>query len=168
MPAFASTCRCFVTAWRVMSVPDVSCVIESVLPAHNTATIRSRVSSPSAAKIGAELRSADLFSPRCPVALLRRGDMAFDVLHLDVPSAAVHAKRLQPARRRKVIAARLDDGDQPTAVDVLQLEDDQRARFLRVIDGGVHGAGMPPPRQDTLRLQALDRTAPRGGLEPGM
>src|SRR5580765_8492092 len=105
-PACASTCRCLVTACRVISVPEVSCAIDRAEPAHRTATSRRRVSSPSAAKIGAaprsdELRSDELFSGAdlagagfeggSFAAVLRLGDMLLDVLHLDGPAAAVHA-----------------------------------------------------------------------------
>lgn len=63
-PASASTRRCLVTACRVMSVPSVSCVIDKTPPAHSTEMMRMRVSSPSAAKIGAlnaERRAAAFF-----------------------------------------------------------------------------------------------------------
>lgn len=56
-PACASTSRCCVTDWRVMSVPAVICAIDSAVPAHSAATIRSRVSSPSAANTSAQSRS---------------------------------------------------------------------------------------------------------------
>ena len=47
-----------VSPWRVISVPAVSCAIDIAPPAQRTATKRRRVASPSAAKIGAELRNA--------------------------------------------------------------------------------------------------------------
>src|SRR6185436_15285189 len=134
MPALARMCRCFVTACRVISVPVVSCVIDSAPPAHRTAIIRRRVSSPSAAKIGAELLSADFFNAATPVAVLRRGDMAFDVLHLDVPAAAVHAEGVQPARFRYLVEAGLDHGQQRAAIDVLELELDECVGLLGVVD----------------------------------
>src|SRR4029077_9914794 len=105
MPALARMCRCLVTAWRVISVPVVSCVIDSAPPAHRTAMIRSRVSSPSAAKIGAELLSADFFNPTGPVAVVRCSDIALGVLHLDVPAAAVHAEGIQAAPFRHLVEA---------------------------------------------------------------
>src|SRR5580765_4840077 len=86
--------------------------------------IRNRVSSPSAAKIGAELLSADFFNATGSVAVLRRGDMAFDVLHLDVPPAAVHAEGIQAAPFRHLVEAGLDHGQQCAAVDVFELEFD--------------------------------------------
>src|ERR1043166_7458388 len=116
------------------------------------AMIRKRVSSPSAAKIGAALRTADCFSGSVFGGFLRR-DMAFDVLDLNVPAAAVHAKRIEPARLRNLVEARLDHCQQRAAFDVFQLEDDQCGWLLRVIDGGVDCSRMPAPRQEPLRLE---------------
>jgi hypothetical protein len=56
---------------------------------------RRRVSSPSAAKIGAELRSDEFFSGPLFEGALRCGDMFLDVFHLFVPAPAVHPKRFQ-------------------------------------------------------------------------
>src|SRR5215471_11833400 len=109
-PASASTCRCFVTAWRVISVPDVSCAIDNAPLAHRTATRRRRVSSPSAAKMGAEFRSGAFFSVVFFERALLRDDMFLDVFHLFVPTSAVHPKRFQTTRRRDTVEAGFDDG----------------------------------------------------------
>ncbi len=109
-PASASTCRCFVTAWRVISVPDVSCLIDTALPVHRTPIRRRRVSSPSAAKIGAEFASDGVSDAAFFEGALWRGDMFFNVLHLFVPAAAVHAECFRATRRRDIVKSGFDDG----------------------------------------------------------
>src|SRR6266700_3202524 len=52
-PTPPSTCRCFVTAWRVTPAPAVRRTIDIGPPVHSRATRPRRVSSPSAAKTGA-------------------------------------------------------------------------------------------------------------------
>lgn len=52
-PAFESALRCFVTAWREIFEPFVSRTIERGPSSHSRATMNKRVSSPSAANIGA-------------------------------------------------------------------------------------------------------------------
>src|SRR5215212_2061415 len=99
-PTSASTCRCFVTAWRVIVVPDVSCAIDTAPPEHRAAMRRSLVSSPSAAKIGAQFRSDEFFSGDSIERALWGGDMLRNVFHLLVPAPAVHAERFQTTRRR--------------------------------------------------------------------
>src|SRR5208283_937330 len=101
-PADASTRRCFVTAWRVIPVPDVSCVIESAAPVRRTVMRRRRVSSPRAAKMGAEL-SNDFFGGAFFGDELRGGYVFFNVCHLFVPALAVHAKRFEATRRRDFV-----------------------------------------------------------------
>src|SRR5262245_62770660 len=125
-----------------MCVPVVSCVIDSAPPAQRTAMIRRRVSSPSAAKTGAALRTAECFN--APVAgPLGCGDMALDVLHLDVPAAAIHAEGIQPSRLGHVVEAGFDDGHERAAVDVFERERDQRVGFLGGVDWRVDDAGLP-------------------------
>ncbi|SIT39356.1 hypothetical protein BN2475_190204 [Paraburkholderia ribeironis] len=104
-PALASTCRCCVTDCRVISVPAVNCAIDIALPAHNTAIKRRRVSSPSAAKTGAALRSIDARATGLPDALLTLGDMLFEVGHLLPPPAVVHTERFVAARGRQLVEA---------------------------------------------------------------
>ena len=99
---------------------------------------RRRVSSPSAAKIGAEFRSDEVFGGAFFEAALRRGDMFFNVFHLFVPAAAVHAKSFQTTRRRDIVKAGFDNTQQGAALDFLQLKYDQRCRFFRVVDGGIY------------------------------
>jgi len=99
---------------------------------------RRRVSSPSAAKIGAEFHSVEFFSGAFFEGVLRRSDMFFDVVHLFVPALAVHAKRIQTTRRRDIVEAGFDDAQQGAALDFFQLEYNQRGRFFRVVDGGVN------------------------------
>ena len=91
---------------------------------------RRRVSSPSAAKIGAEFRSDKFFGGAFLDGPLRRSDMFFNVFHLFVPAAAVHAKRFQTTRRRDIVKAGFDDGQQSATVDFLQLEYNQPGRFF--------------------------------------
>jgi len=56
--------------------------------------------------------------------------MFFNVFHLFVPAAAVHAKRFQTTRRRDIVKAGFDDGQQSATVDFLQLEYNQPGRFF--------------------------------------
>src|SRR5262245_46395538 len=137
-PAFASTCRCFVTAWRVMSVPEVSCAMDFAPLLHRNATSRSRVSSPSAANTGAALRNPALRS--CG---LTRSDMLFDVFHLLLPAAAVHPEGVEAPVRRDVVEAGFYDGQQRAALRVLKLELHQGRGLSRVVDVLLHRCRMP-------------------------
>src|SRR5687768_13958183 len=150
-PAFASTCRCFVTAWRVMSVPDVSCAIDFAPLLHRKATNRSRVSSPSAANTGAGLRNPALRS-----GALTRSDMFLDVLHLFVPAAAVHAEHFEAPRRRNLVEAGFYDGQQRATLRVPKLEHHQRGRLRGIVDTRLRDAWLPAPRQQALGLHTLD------------
>src|SRR5689334_10521739 len=151
-PALASTCRCFVTAWRVMSVPEVSCTIDFAPLLHRNATSRSRVSSPSAANTGAALRNPALRSG----GLTRSDDMVFDVRHLLFPTAAVHAEGVEPAMRRNPVEAGFYDGQQRAARRVRELERDERGGLGRIVHILLDGRWMPAPRQQLLGLHALD------------
>src|SRR5262249_30565865 len=156
-PASASTRRCFVMAWRVISVPDVSCAIDNAPPAHRTAMRRRRVSSPSAAKTGADFRSDDFFGDSFFKRALCRGDMFLDVFHLLVPASAVHPKSFQTARRRDTVYPRFDDGYQCAVSDFLQLEFYQRGRFFRIVDRRINRVGMPANGKQSLGLNVYDQ-----------
>jgi hypothetical protein len=64
---------------------------------------RNRVSSPNAAKTGAQFCNTAAFVDR-----LSRGDMLLDILHLLIPSAAVHAKCFETPGGRYVVEAGFD------------------------------------------------------------
>src|ERR1041385_3199351 len=172
MPAWASTWRCLVTAWRVMPPPAVRRAIESGPSALSRVTRRRRVSSPSAAKTGA-------ISPGPPrnrgggVRISRGGsgaggaDMALDGDHLLRPAVVVAPVRGRPAIRRERVEARLDNGQARPAVHLLQLEDDQRGRLPGVVDG-LDAVGVPAPREEPLRLHALDLDLERQVLVAGV
>src|SRR5436305_1303720 len=61
-PASSITRRCLVTACRVIGSPPASLEIDSGPPSQRRETRRRRVSSPSAAKIEAELASSACFA----------------------------------------------------------------------------------------------------------
>src|SRR6202789_1946963 len=149
-PSAASTPRCLVIACRVMSVPDVSWVMDIAPPAHSTAMSRSLISSPSAANSGAQLRSG-LFAG----AALRFGDMLFDIHQLFIPSRSVQAKCCCTPRRRNFIETGFHDAEFHAPLDVLELEDDQGRGLLRIVDGRIDGARMPAPGQQSLRNDAF-------------
>src|SRR5437660_7972843 len=111
-PAVASTFRCLVTAWRVTADPAASRVIERGPSELSRATSCSRVSSPSAAKIGA-VRETSRRS-----ALL--SDISRDVLELLHPARVVHTKRFCTPCRRNAIEARLDHPELGASSDLLE------------------------------------------------
>src|SRR5580698_11570136 len=151
-PAAASTPRCFVTAWRDISVPDVSCVIDMALPTHRAATSLSRISSPKAANTGAQFCNGLSLA----AAALRFGDMLLDVLHLLIPPRAVHAQHVCAARQRYLIQTGFNHGEQRAAIDLLQLEHDQGRRFLRIVNLGIDGRRVPAPGKQLLRHNSFD------------
>src|SRR6266849_9781271 len=101
-PAPASTCRCFVTAWRVTPTPSLSREIESGPSRPRRATKRNRLWSPRAANTGAVFSIAAV-SAR----LFRLDDITSDVLKLRRPAFRVHAERLGSARERDMAEAGL-------------------------------------------------------------
>src|SRR5262245_1909451 len=148
-PAAASACRCLVTAWRVTGLPALSRTMESGPSSHSLATSLRRVSSPSAAKIGA--------APASRAALGQR-DMALDVADLFRPAALVHPEGLVPARGRDPVEARLRNG-QPGAASLRrrQPELDERRGLRGVVDVEIDRVGVPAEREQALPLHALDQ-----------
>src|SRR5208283_614796 len=65
---------------------------------------------------------------------LCRGDIFFNVFHLFIPAAAVHLKRFQATRQRDIVKAGFNDAQQGAALGFLQLEYDQRGRFVRIVN----------------------------------
>src|SRR5262249_35045407 len=97
----------------------------------------SRVSSPSAANIGAWRR-------RWAVSLLRMfGDILFDVFHLRRPALIVHPEGFEPPSLGDVFEPRFGQGQQRPACGFLEPELDERRRFLRIIDLRVDAVRMP-------------------------
>src|SRR5262245_62002829 len=122
-----------------MSIPTVSRVIDSGSPAARRATNRSRVGSPSAAKIvaGSSRSSAS-------------GDIRLDVVHLLVPPSGVHAERLRTTGKWDSIEAGLGNAEPGTFSHVFEPELDERHRFVRVVHAGVDGVGMPAEGEQPL------------------
>src|ERR1700731_4204765 len=167
-PASASTCKCLVTACRVICVPDVSCAIDIAPPAHNTAMRRNRVSSPSAANTGAAFRSAGVFDEAAFAPALGRFDMLLDVFHLYLPPFAIHPENLQTTRDGYVVDARLDYSQQRTPHRILQLELHQRSGLARIVYLRVDRIRMPAPRQQLLGLNLLNGHFHDDVFVPGM
>src|SRR5688572_31703808 len=109
--------------------------MEHGLPSLNFSISASRVSSPSAAKIGAGgcLDFATLF--------LR--DMSFDVFHLLGPATIVHAQRLDLPMCRNLIEAGLGDDEQRPLRSRLQAKFHQSRRLGGVIDARVDCIRVP-------------------------
>ena len=114
-PAAANTCRCFVIAWRVMQEPAARREIDNGSPADNREISRKRVSSPSAAKIGAALRLGRL---------CRLADISFDCFHLYRPALLVASVGFRAACERNAVETRFHYGEHCSFGSVLQLEDD--------------------------------------------
>src|ERR1700730_7116001 len=167
-PASASTCKCLVTACRVICVPDVSCAIDIAPPAHSTAMRRNRVSSPSAANTGAAFRSAGVFTEATLPPGLGRCDMLLDVFQLHLPPFAIHPEHLQTTRDGYVVDAGLDDSQQRTPNSVLQLELHQRSGLARIVYLRVDRIRMPAPREQLLGLNLLDGHFHDDVFVPGM
>src|SRR5437762_7371310 len=122
-------------AWRVTAEPAVSGVIDCGPRAQSRATRASRVSSPSAAKIG---------SARVRPAVLRLArDMSLDVLHLLGPTLVVHPEGFGPAGGRDAIEAGLDHGQARPTGSVLQTEFDEGRRLVRIVHARIDCVGMP-------------------------
>src|ERR1700682_5199826 len=148
-PALASTLRCLVTAWRVRAEPAVSRVVERGPWDDSRPTSASRVSSPSAANIGAGRRE---ILPR----RMLRGDMSLDVLDLRRPAVLVYPERFGAPRQRDAIEARLNDRELGAAGHLLEAEFDEGGWLFRVIDVGLDGIRMPAIRHQALGIHSLD------------
>src|SRR6516165_5250607 len=158
IPALSNTRRCFVIACRVSFDPSVNWAIERGSASHSFATSNSRVSSPSAAKIGAQTWRL----PDARLALLR--NVVFNVLHLLRPAAVIPAERLEPPVVRELIEARLRDHKQCSVCSLLESKFDQCSWFARIVRWRVRflkGLGMRPPEgKEPLGLHLLDERLP--------
>src|SRR5260370_9963509 len=108
-------------------------------PPHNRATKASRVSSPSAEKIGPAC-ARPVIPPLC-------GDISLDSLELLGPALVVHAERLGAPRRRDAVEARLGDGELVAARNFLEPELDNGLRLARQVHSRVHGVRLTPVRE---------------------
>src|ERR1700733_14587816 len=98
-------------AWRVTLDPAVRPVIDSGPSSHRRRTIRKRVSSPSAAKMGAvELAGARLAG--C-------GKVGLDQCHLDAPTLLVRSKGFRASRQWDCIEDGLGEGEHHSVRDFL-------------------------------------------------
>src|SRR5271170_3969895 len=116
------------------------------------ATSRKRVSSPSAAKRGAEIQVA-----AAAFGLWRTDKVLLDQRHLYAPTLLVSGEGLRAPGKRDLIEAGLGDGQHDTIGNFLKRKGDERRRFGSVVDAGLHGAGMPPEREEPLGLDLLNR-----------
>src|SRR6185503_3370556 len=99
--------------------------MESGPSSHSRATSRSRVSSPSAAKIGA--------APDTPArAALARRDMALEVLDLLGPTTFVHPEGLGAAVLREPVESGLDDRESCPLPNGFQAKLDEGGRLRGV------------------------------------
>src|SRR5205807_329211 len=137
-PASSRTRRCLVIACRVTRAPCVSPAIESRPRSPRRLTMRSRVSSPSAAKT-------------------RSGRNVFlDQLHLLGPPALVRREGLGAASRREAVEPALGQGELRSARHFLERELDQRHRLFRVVEVRLDRERVPAEGEDPLRLDAID------------
>src|SRR5262245_66171506 len=103
-----------------MAKPSVSFAIDIGPPSHKRATRRRRVSSPSAAKSGAE----PVNSTRVR-ALAVLGKILLNQLDLDGPAAFVRCESRGAALERDVVEPGLGDGQLDGAVHLFELEQDR-------------------------------------------
>src|SRR5262244_2289322 len=120
-PASSRTSRCLVIACRVTAAPSLSAVIESASPDARRDTRRKRVSSPSAAKTGAEPASAGS-SRFC--------NIVREILHLDRPALRVVRKRLRTQHRIHLVESGFDECYYRSAIDFIEQKFHQRHRGL--------------------------------------
>src|SRR5579872_7378641 len=149
-PASASTCKCRVTAWRVISDPSVSLAMDRGPCWLSRATSRRRVGSPSAPN-----RGADAVRARAG-ALRSMRQVLLDEPALMGPPALVGGKRLRAPGERYGVETRLRDGQPCAALGGRQLEDDQGGGFAGVVHVGVDGERVPAKRQEPFRLNPFD------------
>src|SRR4030081_1183606 len=95
-------------------------------------TSRKRVSSPNAAKSGAEP-----FGHAVAFELRRLDKVALKQFCRHLPTLLVRRKRLTPAFERDLIEAGLRDGHHDSIRRFLQREDDECGRLRRVVDTAI-------------------------------
>src|SRR5258708_37515781 len=152
MPAAFMTRKCLVIACRVMPKRSVTGAIELDPCRHKRATIRSRVSWPSAAKTAADVADRGMAA----AVALRAGKVLLDERHDDRPAGLVGGERLGAALQRNAIEAGLGHGQLRAAGNVLDLEDDERRRLGGVVDALLDGEWMPSEREQPFGLDAID------------
>src|SRR5580692_10668919 len=107
-----------------MSEPSASRAMESGPSVERRATSRRRVSSPSAAKIGTAAFAVDVF------ALSGLAHILLDEADDDRPAFAIRVVGLGTPREREAFEPRLGDGQPRPALDLVELEDDERRRLV--------------------------------------
>src|SRR2546429_1409365 len=165
-PASSRTFKCFVIACRVTAAPALSRAVDNGPPAHRRATRCKRVSSPRAAKIGAEpWSSPPRVAARAVLATCtglaitpsgRRGQMRCDLLHLHFPTSLVAAVSLAAARGGNPIEAGFGDLEQSAAGRRLQLEDHESRGLGGIVPLRLDRVRVPTPGKNPLRLPPLD------------
>src|SRR5260221_9929434 len=148
-PAPARTCRCLVIACRLSFEPPVSRVIDKASPRHNWETRCSRVSSPSAAKMGA-VRFVD--------SALGGGmsEILVDPLQLRGPALVVHLEGLGSPRERHAVEAAFGYTQQRSRSNLAQRELHPRKLLGGVVDVLLHRLGVPAGGESVLGLHLLD------------
>src|SRR5262249_48343541 len=147
-PAPERTCRCFETACRVTAGNRSARVeTEAGPPVESCCSSASRVGSPSAAN-----RTAACASWRST----RRFDMAPEPREHLRPPVVVVGEHLRAPREGNRVEAGLGHRQPCPAGDRLERKGYCRARFSRVVDGWVDGAGIPLPRETPRRLHLHD------------
>jgi len=125
---FRITRRCLVIAWRVTSEPAVSLAMDAGPPSQSRPTSRKRVSSPSAAKMGADSLGLSPFA----AALRGLFKVLLDQLDDHCPALFVCRERRRTAREGDSIEARFGDREHDAVRDLLQVEDDECGRLRGV------------------------------------
>src|SRR4029453_9555530 len=150
-PASSMTRRCLVIPCRLIPNPAVNLAIDSGPSPERRETRPSRVSSPNAAKIEAELASSAFAFTLLVLrkVLLDKGD---DLR----PAFFVRAEGLGAPLEGNPVEPRLRDRQQYAVVLLLERELDERRRFLRVVDARFHGIWVPTEREQAFGFDPLD------------
>src|SRR5690606_6042471 len=120
--------------------------------------MRSRVSSPSAAKtvaVSATRTSAAEGLERTIVLAFSR-DVPLDQPALNLPALRIRRERLRTLLERYRVESGFRDRQHHAAVRFLELERHERHRLLKRIAVGLDLVRMPPEREEPLRLDSLD------------
>src|SRR5690606_24371751 len=140
-------------------VPSVSRTIDCGPERHKRVTMRSRVSSPSAAKTEAVsaicASCTDAVEGVTALALLPNDEL-LDELALDLPALGIGLERLCALLERYCVEAGLGDRQLHAAVRFLELEGHERHRLLQRVPAVLEVVRMPPERKEPHRLDALD------------
>src|SRR5690606_27336456 len=85
------------------------------------------------------------------------GKVFLDQPELMRPTTLVRREGLGAARERNPVETGLGDGEERAARCVLELEDDEGGRLVRIVYRPVDSVRMPAEREEAHRLDALDK-----------